>query len=227
MEAPKEMSKRAMEKAAKKAEKAKKKLEYAHRPKEPAKEPTPAATGSSDGSSMFAEGWLKKTFEEKKVDQVRTRFPPEPNGFLHIGHAKAIAVNFGFAKYHNGICFLRYDDTNPVKEDDIYFRAIREMVEWLGFKPYEITYSSDHFDKLYELAEELIRRDKAYVCHCSKEEINMQRGGPDNRGKRYACEHRSRPTEESLEEFRKMRDGHYKPGEALYVWMICIDTYFF
>lgn len=88
------------------------------------------------------------------------------------------------------------------------------MVKWLGFEPAEITYSSDWFDKLYELAEELIRKDKAYVCHCSREEINRQRGGPDNRGPRYACEHRSRPVEESLKEFRGMRDGKYKPGEC-------------
>lgn len=123
-------------------------------------------------------------------------------------------MNFGFAKFHGGRCFLRYDDTNPDKEKEHFFTSIQDMVRWLGFEPAEITYSSDWFDKLYELAEELIRRDKAYVCHCSREEINMQRGGPDNRGPRYACPHRSRPVEESLTEFRKMRDGGYQPGEA-------------
>lgn len=86
---------------------------------------------------------------------------------LHIGHAKAIAVNFGFARYHGGVCYLRFDDTNPEAEEERYFEAIKEMVRWLGFKPYQITYSSDHFDKLYELAEELIKKEKAYVCHCS------------------------------------------------------------
>ncbi|OCL01609.1 glutaminyl-tRNA synthetase [Glonium stellatum] len=208
MEGTKELSKRAAEKAKKKLEKAKKKEEYALRPKEKASTST-----DSIPASVFAEGWLKRVYEEKPVP-VRSRFPPEPNGFLHIGHCKAIAVNFGFAKYHNGVCFLRYDDTNPAKEEEIYFTSIREIIEWLGFEPYKITYSSDHFDRLYELAEELIKIDKAYVCHCSREEVNLQRGGPDNRGPRYACSHRDRPIEESLAEFRAMRDGKYKAGEA-------------
>lgn len=116
--------------------------------------------------NMFAQGWLDDVYKERPVKPVVTRFPPEPNGFLHIGHAKAIAVNFGFAKYHGGKCYLRYDDTNPEKEEEIYFTAIKDIVEWLGFKPYDITYSSDNFDKLYEKAEDLIKREKAYVCHC-------------------------------------------------------------
>ena len=86
---------------------------------------------------------------------------------MHIGHSKAIAINFGFARFHGGQCYLRYDDTNPEKEEEKYFTAIREMVEWLGFKPIKVTYSSDNFDKLYELAERLIERGKGYVCHCS------------------------------------------------------------
>lgn len=202
-------SKRALEKEAKKAAAKAKKAEYALRPKEQAK---PAA--SSGPTSIFSEGWLKRIYEEKKAKDVRTRFPPEPNGFLHIGHAKAIAVDFGFAKHHQGACYLRYDDTNPEKEEEKYFTAILDVVKWLGFEPWKITYSSDNFDKLYELAEELIKKDGAYVCHCSREEINNQRGGPDNRGKRYACEHRTRPIEESLTEFRAMRDGKYQAGEA-------------
>ena len=153
-------SKRALEKARKKAEKALKKAEHAIRPKD-------APSSGAPPVSPFAEGWLKRVYEEKAVPNVRTRFPPEPNGFLHIGHCKAIAVNFGFAKHHNGICFLRYDDTNPAKEDEVYFTSILDIVRWLGFEPHQITYSSDHFDRLYSLAEELIRRDKAYVCHCS------------------------------------------------------------
>ncbi|KAF2403229.1 glutaminyl-tRNA synthetase [Trichodelitschia bisporula] len=210
-------SKRALEKARKKAEKAEKKKELATRPKEP-KAPKPAKPAATDApaappTNMFAEGWLKRVYEEKPV-AVRTRFPPEPNGYLHIGHAKAIAVNFGMAKHHGGICFLRFDDTNPEKEEEVFFNSIKEMVRWLGFEPYQVTHSSDHFDRLYELAEELIRKDKAYVCHCSKEEVNLQRGGPDNRSPRYGCAHRERPTEESLAKFRAMRDGEYKPGEA-------------
>ncbi|KAH7071866.1 tRNA synthetases class I, catalytic domain-containing protein [Paraphoma chrysanthemicola] len=202
-------SKRALEKEAKKAAAKAKKAAYALRPKEQAK---PAA--NKEPTSVFSEGWLKRVYEEKPVTDVRTRFPPEPNGYLHIGHAKAIAVDFGFAKHHNGACNLRYDDTNPEKEEEKYFTSILDVIKWLGFEPTKVTYSSDCFDKLYELAEELINKDGAYVCHCSREEINMQRGGPDNRGKRYACEHRTRPIEESIAEFRAMRDGKYQAGEA-------------
>lgn len=164
------MSKRALEKEKKKAEKAAKKAEHktelTSRPK-PASAPTTTSTPASAApANPFVQGWLKAVREEKP-GAVRTRFPPEPNGYLHIGHAKAIATNFGFAKQYDGICFLRYDDTNPAKEEDIYFRKIKEMVEWLGFEPYQITHSSDYFDKLYEHAVELIKRDKAYVCYCS------------------------------------------------------------
>ncbi|KAF2430198.1 glutaminyl-tRNA synthetase [Tothia fuscella] len=218
---PKGPSKRALEKERKKAEKLAKKAEYAVRPKE--SKPTPSAkdkdassttaTTSTTPTNMFNQGWLSGVYNEKKVP-VRTRFPPEPNGYLHIGHAKAITVNFGFAKNYDGICYLRFDDTNPEKEEEIYFRKIKEMIAWLGFKPHEVTHSSDHFQRLYDLAEELIQRDKAYVCTCSKEEVNLQRGGPDNRGKRFACSHRSRPTSESLTEFRRMRDGEYAPGSV-------------
>ncbi|KAH8723710.1 tRNA synthetases class I, catalytic domain-containing protein [Phaeosphaeriaceae sp. PMI808] len=202
-------SKRALEKEAKKAAAKAKKAAYTLRPKEQTK---PAA--NKEPSSIFSEGWLKRVYEEKAVAEVRTRFPPEPNGYLHIGHAKAIAVDFGFAKHHNGACNLRYDDTNPEKEEEKYFTSILDVIKWLGFEPAKVTYSSDCFDKLYELAEELIMKDGAYVCHCSREEINMQRGGPDNRGKRYACEHRTRPIQESITEFRAMRDGKYQPGLA-------------
>jgi glutaminyl-tRNA synthetase len=142
-----------------------------------------------------------------------TRFPPEPNGFLHIGHAKAINVNFGYALAHGGKCYLRYDDTNPEAEEQRYFDTIKETVEWLGFKPWKITYSSDHFQRLYDLALQLIRVDKAYVCHCTGEEIQAQRGG-ESRGPRFDCKHRSRPTEESLKEFVRMKEGYYKEGEA-------------
>ena len=98
---------------------------------------------------------------------VWTRFPPEPNGYLHVGHSKAIFISFGYAAHHGGKTYLRYDDTNPEKEEEKFFTSILDIVKWLGFEPYKITYSSDNFDRLYELAEELIRRDKGYVCHCS------------------------------------------------------------
>ena len=142
-------------------------------PKEPRpppskREKTPSATATPiDPNSMFKEGFLKTVHNEKPSKEIATRFPPEPNGFLHIGHSKAIAINFGFARYHGGICYLRFDDTNPEAEEEIYFTAIQEMIEWLGFKPAKITYSSDNFRKLYDLAEDLIKRDGAYVCHCT------------------------------------------------------------
>lgn len=170
--------------------------------------------------------------------KVLTRFPPEPNGFLHIGHAKAINVNFAYAEAHGGECNLRYypppligsiihnffpplyinhlhryDDTNPDAEEQRYLDSILESIKWLGFKPSRITYSSDYFPQLYSLACELIRRDKAYVCHCTGEEIYLARGG-DEKGPRYACKHRSRPIEESLREFERMKNGEYAVGAA-------------
>ena len=121
----------------------------------------------ADPEAMFKQGFLEEVYKERPAKDVVTRFPPEPNGFLHIGHAKAIAVNFGFAKHHGGVCYLRFDDTNPEKEEEKYFTAIQDVVRWLGFEPYKITYSSDNFDKLYQLAEKLITLDKAYVCACN------------------------------------------------------------
>ncbi|KAF9579209.1 hypothetical protein BGW38_004620, partial [Lunasporangiospora selenospora] len=143
-----------------------------------------------------------------------TRFPPEPNGFLHIGHAKAININFGLAKAHSGLCNLRYDDTNPEAEEERYFDSILEIVKWLGFTPSEVTYSSTHFQRLYELAVELIKKDKAYICHCTGEEIQKHRGGPE-RGPRTACVHRTRPISESLELFEKMKSGGFEEGQAI------------
>lgn len=184
------------------------------KPPKPAKS-EPAAP--LDPEAMFKEGWLAAVRKERSTDEnVVTRFPPEPNGYLHIGHSKAIAINFGFAKFWGGKCNLRYDDTNPEAEDEVYFTAIEDIVRWLGFDPAAITYSSDCFDRLYELAEKLITLDGAYVCHCTDEQLKDQRGGTDvkNKHERYACPHRDRPIEESLTEFRAMRDGKYKPREA-------------
>ena len=145
---------------------------------------------------------------------VRTRFPPEPNGFLHIGHAKSINIDFGYAAAFGGVTFLRYDDTNPEAEEERYFTSILETLEWLGFTPNYITHSSDHFQRLFDLAVDLIKRDKAYVCHCTGEQIHQQRGG-DSKGPRFDCPHRSRPISESVAEFLKMKDGKYKEGEAI------------
>ncbi|KAI9893547.1 MAG: hypothetical protein M1814_006343 [Vezdaea aestivalis] len=166
-----------------------------------------------DPDSMFKEGFLHDVYNEKPSQSVVTRFPPEPNGYLHIGHSKAIAINFGFAKYRGGECYLRFDDTNPEAEEQKYFDAIEDMIAWLGYKPYKVTYSSDNFDKLYKLANTLIREDGAYICHCTDTEVKLQRGG-DKGGPRYACPHRDRPQEESLQEFEAMKNGKYKPREA-------------
>ncbi|CAK7204778.1 Glutaminyl-tRNA synthetase [Sporothrix eucalyptigena] len=166
-----------------------------------------------DPQQMFKVGFLEDVFKIRPMKPVRTRFPPEPNGFLHIGHAKAIAVNFGFAKYHGGSCNLRYDDTNPESEEQVYFDAILAMIEWLGFKPSSVTYSSDNFDKLYAHAEKLIECGKAYVCKCTDAEIKDQRGGGEGRP-RYRCKHAEQTIEYNLAEFRAMRDGKYKPQEA-------------
>ncbi|AET38639.1 glutamine--tRNA ligase Ecym_3135 [Eremothecium cymbalariae DBVPG len=194
------------------------------------------AGGTAEGTkrTMFTEGFLgdlHKVGENPQAypelmeehlkatgGRVQTRFPPEPNGYLHIGHSKAIMVNFGYAKYHNGICYLRFDDTNPEAEAPEYFESIERMVTWLGFKPWKITYSSDYFDQLYDLAEVLIQNNKGYVCHCTGEEIKRGRGIKEDGtpgGERKSCSHRERSITENLAAFRKMRDGFYKPGEAI------------
>lgn len=176
---------------------------------------------------MFKEGFLSKLHapgENPQVDpslkqwhldatkgRVFTRFPPEPNGFLHIGHTKAIAIDFGFAKYHKGLCYLRFDDTNPEAEEGVYFDSILQTVRWLGYEPWKITYSSDYFQQLYELAVRLIQKGKAYVDHSTPEEIFEERGGKD-RGPRKPSRYRDRPIEESLKEFEDMKNGKYKKG---------------
>ena len=138
--------------------------------------------------------------------QVRTRFPPEPNGILHIGHAKAINFNFGYAKANDGICYLRYDDTNPEKEEEKFFTGILDMVRWLGYEPYKITAASDNFEKLYQLAIKLIKEDLAYICHQEQSEIQ----GHDPADSPW----RNRPIEESLQLFEDMKNGKIDEGKA-------------
>ena len=165
----------------------------------PVKPVSQPPSGPLDPDAMFKEGWLAAVRKERPAQEnVITRFPPEPNGYLHVGHSKAIAVNFGFARFFDGKCNLRFDDTNPEAEEEVYFTAIEDIIRWLGFNPAQITYSSDSFDKLYELAEKLIQLDGAYVCHCTDEQLKDQRGGTDPKKKhaRYACPHRDRPVEE-------------------------------
>ncbi|KAF7886132.1 hypothetical protein EAF00_010235 [Botryotinia globosa] len=205
--------KKRLAKRAKKAAQAKAKSAAPPKEASAAKPKKPEETKAAEPSNVFAQGFLSEVYKERPVKPVFTRFPPEPNGYLHIGHAKAIAVNFGFAKYHGGQCYLRFDDTNPEAEEEKYFTAIKEMVSWLGFTPYKITHSSDNFDKLYEKAEELINLGGAYVCHCGDAEIKAQRGG-EARGPRFRCDHANQSIEENLRKFRAMRDGEYKPREA-------------
>ncbi|VDN55834.1 unnamed protein product [Dracunculus medinensis] len=143
----------------------------------------------------------------KEVDgKVVTRFPPEPNGILHIGHAKAINIDFGYAKVHGGICYLRFDDTNPEKEEERFFKDIEDVVHWLGYKPYKVTHSSDYFDQLYDWAVELIKKNLAYVCHQRVDEI---------RGfEVIESPWRNRPVEESLQLFEDMKRGKFDEGAA-------------
>ncbi|KAI4471534.1 glutamine-trna ligase [Holotrichia oblita] len=138
--------------------------------------------------------------------QVRTRFPPEPNGILHIGHAKAININFGYAAANDGICFLRYDDTNPEKEEEKFFTGIKDMVTWLGYEPYQITHSSDYFDQLYQWAVQLIKSGLAYVCHQTADEMK----GFNTEASPW----RDRPIAESLQLFEDMKNGKIDEGAA-------------
>jgi len=143
--------------------------------------------------------------------RVHTRFPPEPNGYLHIGHAKAICIDFGIAEEYGGLCNLRFDDTNPTKEEVEYVESIKEDIRWLGFdwgdREY---YASDYFEKLYEFAIILIKKGKAYVCDCSPDEVREMRGTLTEPGRE--CSHRNRSIEENLELFERMRAGEFPDG---------------
>ncbi|MBA61186.1 MAG: glutamine--tRNA ligase [Planctomycetaceae bacterium] len=143
--------------------------------------------------------------------RVHTRFPPEPNGYLHIGHAKSICLNFGIAQSYHGKCNLRFDDTNPAKEDTEYVDSIKEDVQWLGFEWDGIYFASDYFQQLYELAVQLIKAGKAYVCSLSVEETRAYRGGWDEVGK--DSPYRERSVEENLDLFTRMKAGEFDDGE--------------
>lgn len=149
----------------------------------------------------------------KYGQRVHTRFPPEPNGYLHIGHAKSICLNFGLARDYEGRCNLRFDDTNPVKEDVEYVDSIRQDVSWLGFTWDANPYASDYFEKLYYIAELLIKMGKAYVDHQTAEQIRENRGTLKEPG--VNSPYRDRTPEENLELFRKMRSGELKDGECI------------
>lgn len=178
---PKAELKKRQQKRAKKAAQEKARQEKASAGPKQTTPPTArkAQEQSIDPDAMFKQGFLDDVYHERPVKNVVTRFPPEPNGYLHIGHAKAIAVNFGFARHHGGVCYLRYDDTNPEGEEEMYFTSILDVVRWLGFEPYKVTYSSDNFDKLYQMAEKLVTLGKAYVCACSGTWVPSVPGGLD------------------------------------------------
>lgn len=142
---------------------------------------------------------------------VVTRFPPEPNGYLHIGHAKSICLNFGLAKDYKGTCHLRFDDTNPEKEEVEYIESIKRDVRWLGFDwGKHLYYASDYFEQLYNFAVELIKKGKAYVCDLSAEEIREYRGTLTTPGK--DSPYRNRSVEENLDLFARMRAGEFEEG---------------
>lgn len=143
--------------------------------------------------------------------RVHTRFPPEPNGYLHIGHAKSICLNFGIAQNYKGKCNLRFDDTNPAKEDIEYVESIKEDVQWLGFQWDNIYFASDYFEQLYDLAVQLIKAGKAYVCSLSPEETREYRGGWDSVGK--DSPYRDRDIQENLSLFERMKAGEFADGE--------------
>lgn len=156
---------------------------------------------------------VTEDLKNKKHDVIHTRFPPEPNGYLHIGHAKSICLNFGIAKEFGGLCNLRMDDTNPSKEDDEYVQSIQEDVRWLGFDWEDrLYYASDYYDQLYQYALQLIKIGKAYVCHLSPDEIREYRGTLTEPGKESP--YRNRTVEENLEMFEKMRLGEFEEGKA-------------
>lgn len=165
----------------------------------------------SKKSLNFIEAAVEKDLAEgKNGGRVQTRFPPEPNGYLHIGHAKAICLDFGIAEQHNGICNLRFDDTNPVKEDMEYVDAIEEDIKWLGFHWNNVYYASDYFQQLYDFAIRLIKEGKAYVDEQDSETIAKQKGTPTQPG--IESPYRNRPIEESLDLFQRMNAGEFEEG---------------
>lgn len=159
----------------------------------------------------FLEEIIENDLKEGKVKAIQTRFPPEPNGYLHIGHAKSICINFGLAQKYGGKTNLRFDDTNPVKEDTEYVDSIKEDIKWLGFNWAIERYASDYFEQLYQWAIELIKKGKAYVDDQTNEEIRLNRGTVTSPGK--DSPYRNRSIEENLQLFEQMREGKFADGE--------------
>ena len=165
-------------------------------------------------SLNFVEEMIEKDLKEGRVGgRIQTRFPPEPNGYLHIGHAKAICMDFGAAQKYGGVCNLRLDDTNPVKEDTEYVEAIKEDIKWLGFEWGNIYHASDYFQQLWDFAVRLIKEGKAYIDEQTSEEIAAQKGTPTQPG--TDSPYRNRPIEENLELFNKMNSGEAEEGSMV------------
>ncbi len=172
-------------------------------------------TDDLESSNNFIQNIIEEDLKTQKYDgRVHTRFPPEPNGYLHIGHAKSICLNFGLASQYSGKCNLRFDDTNPIKEEEEYVKSIMEDVQWLGFDwDDRLFYSSEYFDQLYEYALRLIKKGKAYVDSLSPDQIREYRGTLTEPGRNSP--HRDRLVEENLDLFEKMRAGEFAEGEVV------------
>jgi glutaminyl-tRNA synthetase len=170
----------------------------------------PSAGTPDAGSLNFIEAIIENDLQTGKRDRVHTRFPPEPNGYLHIGHAKSICLNFGLAKQYGGKCNLRFDDTNPTKEEVEYVDSIKEDVQWLGFSWNAELYASDYFEQLYQWAVQLIQAGKAYVCDLTADQMREYRGSLTEPGKNSPF--RDRGLEENLDLFTRMRKGEFRDG---------------
>lgn len=168
---------------------------------------------SEEKSLNFIEEIIETHLKEGKYDSILTRFPPEPNGYLHIGHAKSITLNFTLAQKYGGATNLRFDDTNPVTEDTEYVDSIKEDIKWLGYQWKNEFYASDYFDQLYEFAVKLIKKGKAYVDDSTSEEMAAMKGTPTTPG--VESPYRNRSIEENLELFEAMKNGKYKDGEKV------------
>ncbi len=164
-------------------------------------------------STNFIEEIINNDLESGKHSEIITRFPPEPNGYLHIGHAKSLCINFGMKEKYHGKCNLRYDDTNPAKEDVEYVDSIKKDIEWLGFKWDKELYASDYFDRMYECAVLLIKKGLAFVCDMTGDEIRENRGTLTTPGKNSPF--RDRSVEENLDLFRRMKEGEFPDGSKV------------
>ena len=173
----------------------------------------PAEAAEEPKKLNFLEEIIEADLAAGKFDSILTRFPPEPNGYLHLGHAKSLCINFGLAQKYGGKTNLRYDDTNPTKEDTEYVDAIKEDIKWLGFQWEKECYASDYFDQLYEWAEGMIMKGQAYVDDQTQEEMRENRGTVETPGKNSPW--RDRSVEENLKLFREMKEGKYADGEKV------------